>query len=166
MPVLVQWKWIKRTKSFLVIFHFDNDYSKPNLRTRKMRFEGKRPIYLYVPQDLVPEEDVSHPAKIRTVMTWAPSHLELALLTELLCYANVINGLSETEKKELRYKLEIMTTPVEYYADMKKELKDKIFFFGYDETWEITEKPKWVFCVELCPKYIDYLKKVLKPYIS
>lgn len=38
--------------------------------------------------------------------TWAPSHPELVLLTELLSYANRINGFKEFEKGELRAKLE------------------------------------------------------------
>jgi hypothetical protein len=40
-------------------------------------------------------------------MTWAPSHIELGMLSELLMYANIIGGLSETARKELRKKLEV-----------------------------------------------------------
>jgi hypothetical protein len=35
MPIFVQWKWDETRKSFLVVFHFYNDFSKPNLRIRK-----------------------------------------------------------------------------------------------------------------------------------
>ena len=66
-------------KLFLVIFHFIDDFSEPNLRMSK-------------------EYD--------NLMTWAPSHVELGLLGEILRYANIIDGLRETEKKELKYKLQ------------------------------------------------------------
>lgn len=174
MPILVQWKWQEQTKTFLVIFHLDNDYSKPNLRTRKMRFEGKQPFYLYIPHDLIPPDQKQsnlRPIKIRTVMTWAPSHFEIGLLMELLNYANIINGLNETKKRELRKKLEIVIdlqkkeVYPEYYENFREELLDKIFLFGYDEISN-EKKPKWVFCAELCPEYIDYLRKILKPHLN
>lgn len=44
MPILVQWKWIERTETFLVIFHSDGHYSGTNLRSTKITFEGKKPI--------------------------------------------------------------------------------------------------------------------------
>lgn len=79
MPVCVQWKWINRTKSFLVIFHFIDDSSRPNLRMSK---------------------------EYSNLMTWAPSHVELGLLSEILKFANIINGLSASQKSELKYKLQ------------------------------------------------------------
>ena len=139
MPIYVQWKWQKRTKSFLVIFHFIDDFSKPNLRMSK-------------------EYD--------NLMTWAPSHVELGLLGEILRYANIIDGLRETEKKELKYKLQgvkkVGKNGVIKYI-IVQDLKDharELIFEGKGKRMEPC------FCPELCPEYIDYLKKVLKPYIG
>jgi len=89
MPILVQWKWVERTTSFLVIFHFFDDYSNPNLRIQKKSgtMEG------FYPQK-------------EAWMTWAPSHVELGMLRELLRYANIVGGLKESEKRKLRDILE------------------------------------------------------------
>ena len=69
-----------------MIFHFHDDYSKPNIRFKKKfkdgRFEFERPT-----------------------ITWAPSHPELGLLSELLSYANIINVLKETEKRESNFNI-------------------------------------------------------------
>ena len=166
MPILVQWKWKERTKSFLVIFHFYDDYSKPNLRTKKRKFKGKGVEFE------------------RATITWAPSHLELGLLSELLSYANIINGLKETEKRALRRDLEIAVKGNKYlhlYWDPIKDLlklpnkvllfegPNKVLFLGHtiikQYEKEIVEKD-FLFCIELCPEYIDYLKKTLKPYLK
>jgi len=89
MPILVQWKWVEKAKSFLVIFHFFDDYSNPNLRIQKKSGLWER-IY--------PQKEAW--------MTWAPSHVELGMLGELLRYANIVDGLKESEKRELRDVLE------------------------------------------------------------
>ena len=94
MPVFVEWQWKERTKSFLVIFHFYDDFSRPNLRIKK--YEKGHLIVLTPNKAIVPKE---------AWMTWAPSHPDLALLTELLSYANIVNGLKEFEKRDLRTKL-------------------------------------------------------------
>lgn len=64
MPTLVQWKWKERTRSFLVIFHFYDDYSKPNTRFKKRKFKDKKFEFE------------------RPTITWSPSHPELGLLSE------------------------------------------------------------------------------------
>lgn len=138
MPILVQWKWQERTKSFLVIFHFFDDYSSPNLRIRKKSgfWEG-----------LYPQKEAW--------MTWAPSHVELGMLGELLRYANIVDGLKESEKRRLRDVLE-----------------GKSSGYVYDMSFEVLPEGKQLVAnsehlvVELCPEYIDYLKKVLKPYLK
>jgi hypothetical protein len=133
---MVQWKWMKRTKSFLVIFHFVDDFSEPNLRMSR---------------------------EYANLMTWAPSHVELGLLGEILRYANIIDGLSATEKLALRYKLQGVKKfgggGVARYVvvpDLKGS-KEVVFEGKGKEPY---------FCPLLCPEYIDYLKEVLKPYIS
>ena len=154
MPILVQWKWVERTKSFLVIFHFFDDYSQPNLRMGEFK---------------------SDTIRVKALMTWAPSHVELGLLSEILRYANVIGGQNVIEKRELREKLEL-TTP---------EKSDVVKMFSHDDILEATSsmekglihlillQPRKGMpitgaetAVKLCPEYIDYLKKVLKPYTT
>jgi len=152
MPTLVQWKWVERTKSFLVIFHFFDDYSKPNLRMKRIK---------------------SYKIKCQALMTWAPSHVELGLLSEVLRYANIVDGLDEAVKRKLREKLEMIKVN-------KKE-------FDFEAIEEVSSITRWEgllhlivaepedkslpyvpdsTCVGLCPEYIDYLKKVLKRYLN
>lgn len=87
MPVFVEWKWKERTKTFLVIFHFYDDFSKTNLRIKKCE---KGRLLMLTPSEIF------SPSK--AWMTWSPSHPDMALLTQLLTYANIINGLKEDEK--------------------------------------------------------------------
>jgi hypothetical protein len=150
MPVFVEWKWQERFKSFLVIFHFHDDFSRPDLRVKKY------------------EKGLLFMAKYSKVlsarkawMPWAPSHPELELLTELLSYANRINGLKEFEKGELRAKLEGVRKgdydpeTVEYDADLVisdsseilKEIGEDKLHFIYIEK----DEPEFdlCLCVEL-----------------
>lgn len=167
MPIFVQWKWQERTETFLVIFHFYDDYSKPNIRFKK-KFK---------------DESLEFE---RPTITWAPSHPELGLLSELLTYANIINGLKEMKKRELRTDLEIAVegngklrlykAPIE---NLLQQLPNKkllfeappfaIFFFSHNHV-EVYDKKKIdkdsLFCIELCPEYIDYLKETLAPYLK
>ena len=169
MPIFVQWKWVEKTKTFLVIFHFYDDYSKPNIRFKNKKFK-----------------DGSFEFE-RPMITWSPSHPELGLLSELLSYANLVNGLKEWKKRELRINLEITTDegngslnlywePIKHLLHLPNkvmmfEAKDRALFISTAEThrFESYKKEKIekdsLFCVELCPEYIDYLKKVLKPYL-
>ena len=158
MPILVQWKWVERTKSFLVIFHFYDDYSKRNLRLKK-----KKLTVLSAPEPSAHEFETE-------VMTWAPSHPETGLLSELLSYANIVNGLKESEKRELRMGLEIAVDTDDYvnlyWYPLRDvlSLRDKAVLLEYDG--RKTEMKNLICCVELCPEYIDHLKRILKPYIS
>jgi hypothetical protein len=129
MPIFVQWKWQEKTKSFLVIFHFFDDYSKPNLRIKK---------------------DLKYPK-----ITWSPSHVELALFSELLSYANIIDGLTETEKRKLKAKLTGIS------PKMQEELGE-----AYNpELLPDEELREYIMRPKLCLDYIEYLRKVLKPYL-
>ena len=155
MPILVQWKWQERTKSFLVIFHFTDDYSETNLRM----------------ETFYPFPGLPSPLK-NTRMTWAPSHVEMALLSDILSYANLINGLKETEKEDLRDKLQ--GTRVKY-EDTEAHI-DEIGYVLQHFLEEVGLKcvicrpdpnsGEWQIFFELCPEYIDYLKNVLKPYLK
>lgn len=172
LPILIQWKWVEQPPSFLVIFHFYDDYSKPNLRTAEMRFEGYGPFYIYVPEKLTPRLRPEEPRKVRTVVTWAPSHSELGLLMDLLSYANIVNGFKEQVKRELKKKLIIIDLAtdrdLEFVAEriknFRKFLVDKIDAFGIQEDQK-TGETVWNFYSELCPEYLDYLKEILKPYL-
>jgi len=164
MPVFVEWKWIERTKTLLTIFHFHDDFSKPNLRL--MKYEKHRPT-------LVP-----HTRKFLAVkkawMTWAPSHPELGLLMQLLSYANIINGLKENEKRKLRIDLEGRRTVYEHGVRNEDRLKGMVR--PNDVLNKIRKEKKAVIyepdsgmlqlCVELCPEYIDFIKKLMKPYLK
>ena len=103
MPVLVRWKWNEQTKTFLVIFHFIDDYLKPNLRLKKCD------LFLYKARPIHPKGiiDILYQERHKYLgITWAPSHPELAYLTELLTYANIINGLKIEDKLRIRGILE------------------------------------------------------------
>ena len=171
MPVFVEWQWKERTKSFLVIFHFYDDFSRPNLRIKKYE---KGHLWKLTPNKAIDP--------MKAWMTWAPSHPDLALLTELLSYANIINGLKESEKRDLRTKLgvarlehvdgELGVVIYSPYGQEEMEIEDKITVIysqkpnnDSKKSTYPTEVPLHV-CAELCPEYIDYLKKVLKPYLK
>ncbi len=161
MPVFVEWQWKERTKSFLVIFHFYDDFSRPNLRIRKYE---KGELFTITPSGIL------EPRK--AWMTWASSHQELALLSDILSYANIINGLKEFEKRSLRAKLEgerevkSENGKEKHYLKLDKMLMDKKTVF-YIECRKPMHKMHIVHCcAELCPEYIDYLKKISKPYLK
>jgi len=147
MPVFVRWQWKEETKTFLAIFHFYDDRSKSNLRFRKGKFE----------QDRFGNIDFSLSSNGKQpMMTWCPDHYEMALLSDILKYANIINGLKEESKKELWSKIE---SPV-VEAMVGERIKGaKCLVCWGDEGFEYL-------AVELCPAYIDYLKEVLEPYIK
>ena len=170
MPILVQWKWQENTKTFLVIFHFDDDFSKTNLRTRRMTFRGKDfSFQMYIPEDLSSSKYIE-PHNIRTVVTWAPSHIETGLLSEVLSYANIINGFSEEKKRRLLRYIPglgdfIELQSVAEIVKFRQSLGRKVATLGYDEIDKKTNRVKFSFCAELCPEYIDYLREILKPYM-
>ena len=145
-------------------------FSKPNLRIKKYE---KGHLWMLTPNKAI--------APMKAWMTWAPSHPDLALLTELLSYANIVNGLKEFEKRDLRTKLGTARWEhvdgelgvVIYSPHMQNEMvedkKTAIYSEKPDKHSEMpaypTEVPLHV-CAELCPDYIDYLKKILKPYLK
>lgn len=171
MPILVQWKWQQKTKTFLVIFHFCDDFSKPNLRTRCMAFRGKGPFFMYVPEDMVLSNKrlSTKSQNVTTVVTWSPSHIETGLLSEILSYANVINGFTEETKRRLKVSpIFCDFTDWKELPDMDKfreQIGYKMHTIGFDEIDKETGRAKLSFCAELCPEYIDYVRGILKPYL-
>jgi len=171
MLVFVQWKWNEKTKSFLVIFHFLDDYTRPNLRLKRVKInivDGAKVIFPVFVEKVGGTES--------SIMTWAPSHIELGLLSELLSYANIINGLKEKEKRELKRKLVGLYAVYDedgFGYDIDESISRSIAYFT-----DIIYKPKNIlgpakylvrdryYLPELCPKYIEYLRKILKPYMT
>jgi hypothetical protein len=176
MPILVQWKWQKKTESFLVVFHFYDDFSKPNLRFKEMMLRGKGEDKFCHPTDMELPWILSEPKlwhhQTKTFMTWAPSHIELALLSELLHYVNLIDGLSKTERRELRNSLEFLFGAEDediYLAEKNllefaRKVRNKRSLIGYERTKE--GRKRIISCFEICPEYIEWLKETLKAYMK
>lgn len=177
MPILVQWKWQEKTKSFLVIFFFYNIGSSSNMRFGTIKFEKgiKTPELDFGDNLTLNDNSVCGVSQVNKsfaipMMNWAPSHVELGYLSEVLRYANIIDGLSEIEKRNLRIDLEYSeddpTLGRQYWGDQNR----------LAEIWEALERRATLFSrdtsgnvhfrgIELCSDYIDYLKTVLKPYL-
>jgi len=178
MPILVQWKWQNRTKSFLVIFHFYDDFSKSNLRFKMERIVDKSVVSVQSGVDFRSAiRRFVHPSSIeafdksitKPIMTWAPSHVELGYLGEVLRYANIIDGLNESEKNGLRPLLaaesesHLLTDPYDHLR-LRVALSDKRELFCIEKE---NEEINFAFRgIELCSEYIDYLGEILKPYMS
>lgn len=142
MPIYVQWDWQEKTKTFLVIFHFFDDFSDPNLRIKRQEKVFK--VMRFKPE-------------CKAWMTWAPSHVELGLMGELLRYANIVDGLSECIKRKLRNLLE--SSPDDSVT-LQLELMHRL-----PSSKHVFQEVGTALCVQLCQEYIDYLKEILKPYI-
>jgi hypothetical protein len=214
MPVYVQWKWQENTQMFLMILHFDparasEDGWAPNLRSREMRFVRYKTLAPAKVQHYCPSglpfkeckltEEQKHDAKSikkRIVTTWAPSHVEIALVTELLTYANFLNGLKPEIRKSLRTSLDIFFETLEDNRritrgetsyedrDVRKRAESAINDYNYFK-WSVDrhtdkergtlwgceyntkeEKCEPVFCVELSFEYLEYFKNLLKPHLK
>jgi len=167
MPVFIEWKWEEPTQSLIAIFHFYDDFSRPNLRL--IEYAEEREAFIH-------SETWTKKPKSKCVerswMTWAPSHIEMALLMQMLCYANIINGLKPSEKRNLWKELEgkkhfrwqnweanLYAVPDEIIRQIGSDKKIMTYSDFIDKDVIRT-------CAELCPEYIDYLRKVLKPYLK
>jgi len=164
MPIFIEWKWEERGQSLLAIFHFYDDFSRSNLRL--MDSDKAEEAGICTTENLIMAE--------RPWISWAPSHTDMALLMQMLCYANIINGLKPSEKKKLWFELEgkkdlhnkvlseheltSFAVPDAIIEQIGSDIKVMAFGDTKDEFVAHT-------CVELCPEYIDYLRKLLKPYL-
>ena len=181
MPILVRWEWQEVTKSFLVIFFFYDDYSKNNIRFGKITrqipknrysFGEKQGDWVSYSKEMtsVEKQHSDRVSLTQSAMNWAPSHVELGYLGEVLRYANIVDGLGEPEKRNLRIDLE--------HADLERVLGKK---YSADEEklsilWDEFEKRASLFKVdessvhfagiELCDEYIEFLATVLSPYMK
>lgn len=114
MPIYVQWKWVNKTETFLLLIHFDANWSAKNLRIEPKQFIKHKDFedILYFPADSQTLEQCKkmngiESLKVRSVVTWAPTHIENGIVAELLNYANRINGLKREQRKELRIPLQL-----------------------------------------------------------
>ena len=161
MPVFVQWKWEEKTKTYLVIFHFLDDFSEPNLRMKSnYMVDFKRSL----------KKIHLNPPKPTSIMTWAPSHPELGLLSEVLSYANIINGLNYDRKLEIRDWLEGEA----FFMTFRKKDKEKTLLCSVTNFELLVaselcslmryseEDERYYRCFKLTSEYIEYLKKGLK----
>jgi len=185
MPILVQWKWQEKSKSFLVIFHFYDNFSKPNLRCKMERIVNRDVIsvqhginFRHATKKLVHPRvydkfDTSIP---KPVITWAPSHVELGYLGEVLRFANIIDGLEKSQKESLRPFLA---------AESPDTLVEQHYVYDYydnkrlQELRSVLDEKHGLFCLEkendeiefafrgfeLCYEYIDYLGEILKLFL-
>jgi hypothetical protein len=196
MPIFIQWKWQEHTQTFLLIIHFDADGSKPNLRKREMFFSPNNgaPLRLCFPFDWVYKDEKCSTYMKRSVTTWAPTHVEIGLLSELLAYANIINGLKPWKREELKSGLDVLSIGIDMANNFMKRIKEagstealkeleqvpngieeepikrfvkscgnKAYFFGAETNYKSGEIES-LFGFELSQEYIEYLKKLLKPY--
>lgn len=154
MPIFVKWEWVEKTKTFLVIFTFQDDFSKTNLRFKNVTLN-------YAP---------SVSTKNVPTMTWAPTHVEISLLAQLLQYANIIDGFSQGVRVVLKRKLSMWVLENDSYNlyedDLKEllmKLEEKSFLHGFNINKD--GKKEMYFCAELCPDYIEYISKVIRPYM-
>lgn len=169
MPILIRWKWQENTKSYLVIFYFYDDFSKPNLRYRKrqLAYFKDSPRQLF---DKNTEGKIAKPI-MKPIMTWAPSHRELALLSDILHYANMISGFSEKIRRDLRYDLEITVTmgDRQFALDEKRieeldeRFRNPLVLIGREKTKR--GDLATFFCIELSPEYLEYLRDIIQPYV-
>lgn len=167
MPIFVQWTWKERTKSFLVIFHFYDDGKKPNLRMKRKRHHlGRANLRRANEGGEIPE--FLKYSKSISVMTWAPSHVELGLLSELLRYANLIDGLSEVDKRNLRPRLEGESKLDSQTGDLTYDFDTKVFGSMPSHKARMLcymEETPYL-CFPICVEYVDYLRNLLKPYLK
>jgi hypothetical protein len=175
MPIFVEWKWIESTETFLVVFHFWDDRKKTNLRMRleEEGFETCIPAdeeqdrAKFVPIQTVPYFALQYP-ETNAYLSWAPSHSEFCLLTEILTYANLINGLETYKRKRLKSKLQgkIIKERRGNRVSTRFEVHAKLLRFlplGKTQIISFSRQDGMSFEVRL--EYIEYLRSLTRPYL-
>ena len=169
MPVFVEWRWKEKTKTFLVIFHFYDDFSRPNLRVNSTPEKNHLTLFTIVGGDDWLKDVETKGAWL----TWSPSHVDLALLTELLTYSNIINGFKEAKKRQLIKRLEFVSrkgTLNELSGEVER--CDWIMggamhsIVGCDKKTASYKDNDghWYAMAELCSEYIAYIKELTEAY--
>lgn len=154
------------------------------------------PCRLYFPFDWVDKDNKSTTLDKRSVTTWAPTHVEIGLLSELLAYANIINGLKPWKREELKSGLDVLSVGIDMVNNLMKRHKEVGVPQALKELDQvpdgIEDEPidrfvrscgnkaylfgaetnyksgeiESLFGFELSQEYIDYLKELLKPYLK
>jgi hypothetical protein len=101
-------------------------------------------------------------------LTWSPSHVDLALLMELLTYSNIINGFKEAKKKLLIKDLEFVSrkgTLNEVSGEVEKLdwIRGGAMYgvVGCDKKIaNYKDNGHWYAMAELCPEYVNYIKEI------
>jgi hypothetical protein len=165
MPVFVEWRWKEETKTFLVIFHFYDDFSRTNLRVNSTPEKNRLTLFTFVGG-----EDFFNDVETKGAwLTWSPSHVDLALLMELLTYSNIINGFKEAKKRQLIKYLEFVSrkgTINEVSGEVERGdwiMGGAMFsVVGCDKKIANyhDDNGRSYAMAELCPEYIAYIKEL------
>jgi hypothetical protein len=164
VPVFVEWRWKEKTKTFLVVFHFYDDFSRTNLRVNSTPEKNHLTLFTFVGGD-----DFLNDVETKGAwLTWSPSHVDLALLMELLTYSNIINGFKEAKKRSLIKHLEFISR-----KGTLNEVSGEVEFADWTKIGAMhnvvgcdkklasySENGHSYAMAELCPEYIAYIKKL------
>jgi len=180
MPIFVEWKWVERTKTFLVVFHFWDDGKTRNLRMR--RVEGEFEAFETCVDTGEDEKDedgfiplVTCPgiwggpgdSTTKAYLTWAPSHPEFCLLTEVLTYANLLNGMKIHDKEKFRTKLQGKTSKKEIEVHEYESLQiDSELYHSMPKLSMVSFATQHGISFRVCLEYVEYLRGLLKPYLQ
>jgi hypothetical protein len=181
MPIFVEWKWMEKTQTLLAVFHFWDDRTKENLRMRIKEYafetvpigssvEYKQKIKSASNQEFtmiftLPEYGRLY-SKTSTYLSWAPSHSEFCLLTEVLTYANLINGLKPDLRKIIKEKLQgigVSDNQCEEPFDHIAIDSDLLTVMPENSIISFSHQRGLSFEVRL--EYVEYLRKIIKPYM-
>jgi len=178
MPIFVEWKWVEKTKTFLAVFHFWDDEKKTNLRMRlEKEYEAFETCAYndsgeeegeFVPIETFPGlSGGPGDSKTRAYLSWAPSHPEFCLLTELLTYANLLNGMKINDKEKFRPMLQGKTgkQEIEGHEYISFQISSKLLHSMLKGRM-ISFAGQRGISFEVCLEYVEYLRELLKPYLQ
>jgi len=204
MPMFVHWKWDEKQQDFTAIFHFNNESTNPDPPIDRIGFEftGIEGMCGYTSihsnQHSIPTSVLevlkgnvgAKPDKIRATIAWTPSHIELALFTEILRFANAVNELKLDNKRELRDKLQLSSffegiinwykrseegvyedwkdavfNYSEGFSNVLDRLQDREVLISSELSSDRSRLDQFI-CFPVCQEYVDYLKEILKPYLE
>ena len=91
MTIYLTLDW-QPNEQFLFVFTFADDYETSNLRANYWRRDDIHLPGNTLNLEFENEQKEVHTISINTMYTWAPSHVEVGLMADLLSLANRING--------------------------------------------------------------------------
>jgi len=175
MPIFVEWKWVEKTKTFLAIFHFWDDEKRKNLRMRLEEDGFETCVYAgsdeeeegnLIPIDTLPHYILGYP-KTKAYLSWAPSHPEFCFLTEILTYANLLNGMKTNEREKFKSKLQgkALKENREGKAYTYFEIDSKLFH-SIPEGAMVSFAGQDGISFEVSLEYVEYLRELLRIYLQ